>query len=64
MGGGVRLKAEKKIVSVGAISTFRHPLDYNDAASLEGLCCGLGWIETAGWLNNMENVSNLFNWHK
>ena len=26
-GGGVRPKAEKKIVSVGAISTFRHPLD-------------------------------------
>ena len=26
MGGGVRSKAEKKIVSVGAISTFRHPL--------------------------------------
>ena len=26
MGGGVRPKAEKKIVSVGAISTFRHPL--------------------------------------
>ena len=25
--GGVRPKAEKKIVSVGAISTFRHPLD-------------------------------------
>ena len=25
-GGGVRPKAEKKIVSVGAISTFRHPL--------------------------------------
>ena len=26
VGGGVRPKAEKKIVSVGAISTFRHPL--------------------------------------
>ena len=37
--------------------------DYNDAASLEGLRCGLGWMEIGDWLNNMGKVSNMFSWN-